>query len=424
MDRSDLYTSRMVVRFFNQGQAYLGSYLRPASLPLSGAIDGIVKALWDRGDRRATSERLAGAPGVPRDPEHREFVLSKLIESGLVVEREVNEIGEWVAQLESRMQPIPRVDQVELTNACPFTCGFCPRGIDKMERPVGHLDLGLLREIVDQVKDIPNRHRKSFGLHYFGEPLLHPDVPGAVRIVREAGLEPEISVNPILLTPEKGRAILEAGVGVFILSMDGLDTETLVRARGKHAGPFERAAAHVEAVIEAASKMARPPNVMVSMVGTIHNRHQWRELFTRYRRLGLPWLTPVVRLMDDFGDPDIVQIGVKQEQRHMRQLCGSPYGSVSVLWDGTVVPCCHDFDGHISLGNLRTQTLAEVWSGELYRRFRERWKEGRFEPDEPCHSCRWRPDLFIAQPGIADRDAWTPALWPEERGTTALALAT
>jgi radical SAM protein with 4Fe4S-binding SPASM domain len=237
-----------------------------------------------------------------------------------------------------------------------------------------------------------------------------------VRIVRQGGLEPELSTNPILLTPETGEALLDAGIGVLIISMDGLDTETLVRARGKHAGPFERAAANIEALIDAASRMGRPPNVMVSMVGTVHNRHQWRELFARYRRPGLPWLTPVVRLMDDFGDPDIVQIGVKQEERHMRQLCGSPFGSVSVLWDGTVVACCHDYDGRIPLGDLKTETLAEVWAGERYQRFRARWKAGTFEPGEPCHACRWRPDLFAIQPGIADRDAWTPSLWPEEKG--------
>jgi radical SAM protein with 4Fe4S-binding SPASM domain len=100
--------------------------------------------------------------------------------------------------------------------------------------------------------------------------------------------------------------------------------------------------------------------------------------------------------------------------RRLRQLCGAPYKTVSILWDGTVVPCCHDFDGAAPLGNLRTHTLEEIWRSEAVMRFRERFRAKRFDAGEACARCHWRPDRYLQEDEVAETDAWTPALWPDE----------
>jgi len=398
----DLYASRLAVRFFENGRPFLGSLVVPRSVPLSPANGAVLAALWDRRDRRSTQERLAGL-GADQDA-----IASRLAEAGLLVPAAVDEEALWLARQEEELEALPRIDQVELTNACPFTCRFCPRGMGRMTRSIGHLDLGLLRDLVAQVRHLPAR--KSFGLHHFGDPLLHPDPAGAVRIVREAGLEPELSLNPVLLKKEVAERLLDAGVGVLIVSLDGLDSATLQAMRGKVAGEFEAVQRNVEMLIALCAARPRPPTVMVSMVATTLNRHQWRELFARYARDGKPWLVPVVRLLEDFGDPAIAPLGV----RRLRQLCGCPYKSVSVLWDGTVVPCCHDYDGATPLGNLTGQSLEEIWRSDAARAFRERFKSKRFLAREPCQACHWRPDLYLQEEEVADTDAWTAALWPEQ----------
>jgi radical SAM protein with 4Fe4S-binding SPASM domain len=403
----DLYASRLALRFYENGRPYLGSLARPFSIPLAPEPNAVMAALWDRGDPRPAAERLADLP-APADPAARARMVSVLAEGGLLVSAQVDEEAVWIARQEAELERTPFIDQVELTNACPFTCPFCPRGVGQMTRRLGHLDLGLLREIVAQVKDL--KAFKPFGLHHFGDPLLHPDPAGAVRIVSEAGLEAELSLNPILLDRDKARALLEAGVGVLIVSLDGLDTATLQAMRGKAAGSFEKVAANVEELIALAAAMKKPPTVMISMVATTLNRHQWGDLFRRYQRPGMEFLTPVVRLLEDFGDASIAPLSV----RRLRQLCGCPYKSVSVLWDGSVVACCHDYDGRILLGNLREKSLEQIWRSDEVARFRERFKAHDFTPDEPCARCHWRPDRYLREDEVADTDAWTPALWPDE----------
>jgi radical SAM protein with 4Fe4S-binding SPASM domain len=398
----NLYTARLLTRFVDMGQAYLGNLLKPASLALHEPVAVIARALWDRSDTRPTALRLEA---TDIDAQLRDFVVSRMLDAGLLVSSDFNEPEAWYSKLQSELQAVPLVDQVELTNACPFTCVFCPRGLGKMQRPIGHMDLGLLADIVAQVKHL--QQRKPFGLHHFGESLLHPDPIGAVRIVAQAGLSAELSVNPILLKEAVAESILDAGVGVLIISLDGLDTATLQKIRGKVAGEFELIEAKIEWLIKRISQMSQPPTLMISMVATRHNQHQWAQLFARYKRPDLPWLTPVVRLLENFGDKDIIPVGT----RPLQQLCGSPYKFVSILWDGAVVPCCHDYNGRIVYGNVRQQSLAEIWQSDAVQSFRSRWLQNRFNDDEPCAHCNWRVDTYMASDQVATADAWSIHDW-------------
>lgn len=405
MRQRALYTSRLVLRFHDQDRSVLASMLDQRSLPLGHDVAAVVEALWDRNDRRPLNERLL-APGVPDNADYQDFLLRRLAESGLLVDADVDEVGAWTARQAREFEPIPHVDQVELTNACPMECPFCPRGRGEMTRSIGRLDLGLLAEIVAQVKHLPPR--KPFGMHHFGDPLLHPELMAAVRIVAAAGLEPELSINPGLLKPGVAEALIDAGVGTLIVALDGFDTPTLQAMRGRAAGSFEQAAASIERLIALAAQRQPAPTLVISMVATTLNRHQWPLLFERYQRRELPWLKPVLRALDDFGNPAIAPLGIHR----LRQLCATPYHFVTVLWDGTVVPCCHDFDGRIALGNLGRQSLEQVWTGDTFRRFRERWQAGRFDDGEPCQRCPWFVSRYVEQDHIALADAWSLADWP------------
>jgi GT2 family glycosyltransferase len=70
----------------------------------------------------------------------------------------------------------------------------------------------------------------------------------------------------------------------------------------------------------------------------------------------------------------------------------NPWETAHVLANGDVVACeVHD---RVSLGNLARQGLAEVWNGEPYRRFRERYRAGGHAA---CRSCPWKT-AFVPGP--------------------------
>ncbi len=62
------------------------------------------------------------------------------------------------------------------------------------------------------------------------------------------------------------------------------------------------------------------------------------------------------------------------------------YRRLHVLADGNVGACvCVDLESEIKVGNVKEQTLDEIWRGEKLREYRSNWVEGNLP--EVCKSC-------------------------------------
>jgi radical SAM protein with 4Fe4S-binding SPASM domain len=60
-----------------------------------------------------------------------------------------------------------------------------------------------------------------------------------------------------------------------------------------------------------------------------------------------------------------------------------------VAWNGDVLLCCMDWRRQVVLGNLREQTIREVWNGEKYRRFRRLQEQQRVSELALCNVCTY-----------------------------------
>jgi radical SAM protein with 4Fe4S-binding SPASM domain len=58
-----------------------------------------------------------------------------------------------------------------------------------------------------------------------------------------------------------------------------------------------------------------------------------------------------------------------------RELCTAPWRSITLLCDGTLVPCCRDPRAVHRFGTVADGVLA-VWNSREYQRFRERMASG------------------------------------------------
>jgi len=70
----------------------------------------------------------------------------------------------------------------------------------------------------------------------------------------------------------------------------------------------------------------------------------------------------------------------------------NPWETAHILANGDVVPCeVHD---RLALGSMARQSLVEIWHGEPYRRFRERYRAGGHAE---CRGCPWKT-AFVPGP--------------------------
>jgi hypothetical protein len=60
---------------------------------------------------------------------------------------------------------------------------------------------------------------------------------------------------------------------------------------------------------------------------------------------------------------------------------------LQITWNLDVIPCCFDFNAEIKLGNLRHQTVAEVFTGPVYIDFIQSHIDNRLDNYRVCQAC-------------------------------------
>lgn len=283
----------------------------------------------------------------------------------------------------------PYIYQIEPTNHCPYTCIMCPRGLGRMSRAKGFMEMETLETALEDI----HPEQKFIRLHHFGEAVLHPEIDVMIRKVKEKGLYAVVSLNPATMSDSITEKILEAGGNIVCFSLDTLSDNGLKKIRGVKKS-FRENWATIESFIEESRK--RDPFVLkvIQMVRLDLNRHEWEE-FTQLK-IRYPESDIFFHLADNngFGDPELVEktlCGGKEAVLKNASACVAPFTEISILWDGSVVLCCFDYDGFTVIGNIREDPLNDIWHGETVGRLRKLFEKRRTQGLKLCGGCFLAP---------------------------------
>ena len=276
---------------------------------------------------------------------------------------------------------------LETTNQCNLRCSVCPNATDTVSRR-GNMDMNLYRTIIDQLAGKVN----DLNLSHRGEPLFHPELETMIRMASERDLATRIHTNATMLDRARTGSMLDAGPDLISFSFDGYDKETYESVRV--GGVFEETLQNIRFFLSE------------------KKRRGLKKPYTVIQIIEPPGITPDYRSnLDAFGKAFLAdgldKFYVKKphnwagnapgdyslSRRHL--LCTFLYYSMTILWDGQVCPCPQDWYGTMHLGDLREQTVEEVWNGEALRRMRRRASEQDLEGCLCNHCDRiFRPSIM------------------------------
>ncbi len=103
--------------------------------------------------------------------------------------------------------PVNRL-HMELTNACNFSCEFCPDAGMKRER--GMMPVYMAKSILDQVSAFGGIRMVLF--HVMGEPTLHPDLLEIAEYASSKNVTSCVTTNGSLLSRDMVYDLQKAGV--------------------------------------------------------------------------------------------------------------------------------------------------------------------------------------------------------------------
>lgn len=286
-----------------------------------------------------------------------------------------------------RIDPIgvPEVYQIELTNHCPMTCNMCPR--KNMTRELGYMEEPLFRRIIQEASEFSSR----VFFHHFGDSLVHPRLGELVRYANQQGIQTFLSANPVLLTEQRSREIVDNGLCELVLSLDGLTGDTSAAIRGEAARDVDLAEKRILYLLEYRRSVgSKTPFVILQIVRQKKNIHEVEAWVKKWNKVdGLDQVKVKFYVIWDGQDENINSL--KPEDASCSDtlgvVCDMPWTSVTILWDGRVVPCCFDYDGLYVLGNLNRQSLKEIWGGERIKHLRQCHRDGNLHEIRLCDKC-------------------------------------
>ena len=268
-----------------------------------------------------------------------------------------------------RAPRMPEIVQIESTNICNAKCVFCPR--DDMHRRQGIMSVELFRKIVDECVTLGITHVR---MHNYGEAFMDRKLVEKVKYAKDRGIQ-EVGMisNGSLITDHVARGMIDAGLDAINISVDASGKEVFESTRVGLS--YDKVIANIERLVRLRAESGqRRPKLILSFVR--QNNSADEQAFIEHWRA----------IADKIHITDLHNwAGTLNTESDVNYPCYRPWLTFTVLWDGRVSLCCADFDGKTILGDLNTQSIAEIWNADPYRDVRRQHLESG-GPDI-CRAC-------------------------------------
>lgn len=342
---------------------------------------------------------------------------------------------------------------VEITNKCNLDCSTCIR--NTWENQLGVMPISSYQKLVGDLQQFTPPPEIFFG--GYGEPLSHPNILDMIRLAKQSGHKCSLITNGTLLSEQMSAALIESGLDVLWVSIDGAHPESYQDIRlGNHlpaiienletfhdlrSGRFgesnwagrpelgiafvimKKNAAELKEIIRLGERLGANQFFVTNLLAytdemakeilydkcLVHNSGRWEGT---QPRIYLPRMDFDRQLSEDVFDLVMEGYPVRIAGNVINQ---NPYlcpfvarGATVVRWDGEVSPCLPLLYDHASVfedwkrkshsasfGNAFTASLAEIWMRAKYQDLREHLLSMNFSPCVDCHTCVMSEDNLL-----------------------------
>jgi MoaA/NifB/PqqE/SkfB family radical SAM enzyme len=339
-------------------------------------------------------------------------------------------------------RPVTQLTKVyiEPTVACNLDCITCFR--NAWDQPIGRMTEATFESIFNGLKQMDPIPSVYFG--GIGEPLFHVKTIEWIRRVKELGFKVELITNGTILTEKKSRELIDSGLDVLWVSIDGASPETYadirigaelpdiiknlerfgkMREAGHYPKPeigiafvaMKRNIADLPKVIQI-GKSLRARYFSVSNIQPATVEMQADRLYNSTTRdiayLQAPHLPSLSLPKMDFDETTRQALFEVFNSKLNISFAGNNWGgandvcnfvesgSMSIAWTGEVSPCWPLMHTHMSylhdrprlskkhiIGNVEKQSLGDIWLDPDYVAYRERLHNFVFAPCTFCGGC-------------------------------------
>ncbi len=329
---------------------------------------------------------------------------------------------------------------LEVTNRCNILCRTCIR--NNWDVRLGRMSARTFERVLKDLESISPRPTVFFG--GLGEPLFHPRSLEMVRRMKAIGSRVELITNGTLLDETRARGLIDAGLDMLWVSLDGARPESYADVR--LGAELPRVLENLTRFRDLRPPAHRPrPEIGIAFVAMKRNISDLPELLALGKRLRISQLmvtnllAPSLEMYDEIlynrslrdptylNSPWVRKLSLPKidlddlteaawiaalRSGYNVSLAGNNLGgandvcnfiesgSLAIGWDGRISPCppllythtsvIHNYErvthAH-TIGNIDESDLQALWNDPEYVAYRERVQRFAFAPSTFCGGC-------------------------------------
>ena len=263
---------------------------------------------------------------------------------------------------------------VEATSSCNLKCPFCITTHANFKN--GLMEDEIFQAIIDEGSE---KGLYSIKLNWRGESLIHPKLSEMIAYAKAKGIvDIFLNTNAVLLTEEKSRQLIDAGIDRIIISFEGYEKDLY---------ESQRVGAVFEKVVE---------NIRNFMI--IRRELNKTSPWVRIQTVLLDELKTKQEDYADFWEKYVDEVAYVDLKNEVPRIvvgesdwaCPQLWQRLTISWDGRIVPCVNDTFCNMCLGKIPEMSIEGVWKSERFEEMRYLHTKGLAHTIEGCLDCPLR----------------------------------
>ena len=297
---------------------------------------------------------------------------------------------------------------VDVSSVCNFKCSFCfqadTKGMKDVGLKRGFMAEDMFKKIIDDLGDFPEKIKKiKIGNH--GEPTLHPKVSELIEYAKKSETADiiEVFTNGSKLEPVLNEKIVKAGLQRINISLEGLTDKRYLEVAGVKQD-FSQIISGVKNLFETKERLKSDLIIYVKVADEAHAlKDASKKGFSMtegernyfYKTFGpicdeifIEKVVPQWAETQEDKQNDVMETGMYgQKIGSWKKVCPFTFMYLHFNCDGSVSPCTLDWPRKVDIGNVKYQSVLEIWNGESLKELRTAMLYGKRNCINFCKSC-------------------------------------
>lgn len=274
---------------------------------------------------------------------------------------------------------------LETASACNLKCPMCIHSVGyNHTSPMTDEMLDIIYDSIEQM-NIP-----SVCMNQLNEPLLDKKIFERTKKIAgiDCVLDIHFNTNALLLNKENSLEILEGRITRLLIGFDAFSKQVYEKIR--YGADYDKVINNIMNFLQLKEQMKKKfPIVRISLVRTAINEGEIEKWFEFWKDKVdyvsvQEYVTPV---LGDSKNYLIAKSSKRKETGPLDISCHQPFERAVVRGNGDVLLCCAPFAINMPVGNIKRESLRQIWNGAEAEKLRAYFREGRWLEHPICSKC-------------------------------------